>query len=115
MRLDDDLKYFESEEFKALLETYESAHEAGSQAYMEADELTDIAEYYSMACHDDDRADEAISLALQLHPDAVDPQVFKARQAMLAGEIGTAEQMCNAIEDQQHREVYFLRAELLIR
>lgn len=115
MRLDDDLKFFESEEFKATLAIYESAHDVGSQAYMEADELTDIAEYYSMVCHDEGRADEAINLALQLHPDAVDPQVFKARQYMLAGEIGTAEELCNAIEDQQHREVYFLRAELLIR
>ncbi len=115
MRLDDDLKYFESEEFKEILVTYESAQEAGSQVYMEADELTDIAEYYAMVCHDDGRADEAISLALQLHPDAVDPQVFKARQYMLSGEIGSAEELCNAIEDQQHREVYFLRAELLIR
>lgn len=115
MRLDDDLKYFESPEFKDLLATYEAALEAGSQAYMEADELTDIAEYYSMVCHDDERADEAISLALQLHPDAVDPQIFKARQYMLAGEIGTAEDICRSIEDQQHREVLFLRAELMLR
>ena len=115
MRLDDDLKYFESSEFKDILATYETACEAGSQPYMEADELTDIAEYYSMVCHDDERAEEAITLALQLHPDAVDPQVFKARQFMQAGELGTAEDLCNAIEDQQHREVIFLRAELMVR
>lgn len=115
MRLDDDLKYFESSEFKDILATYETACEAGSQPYMEADELTDIAEYYSMVCHDDERAEEAITLALQLHPDAVDPQVFKARQFMQAGELGTAEDLCNAIEDQQDREVIFLRAELMVR
>ena len=32
MRLDDDLKYFESPEFKDLLATYEAALEAGSSA-----------------------------------------------------------------------------------
>ena len=115
MRLDDDLKYFESPEFKDILMTYEGALEIGARPYMEADELTDIAEYYTMVCHDDKRSEEAISLALQLHPDAVDPQVFKARQFMQAGEIGSAEDLCNAIEDQQHREVLFLRAELMIR
>jgi len=115
MRLDDDLKYFESEEFKAILTAYEAQRDAGSQPYMDSDELTDIAEYYSMVLHDEERAEAAIALALQLHPDAVDPQVYRARQFMQAGELEIAEELCNAIEDQEHREVLFLRAELLIR
>ena len=115
MRIDDDLKYFESEEFKAVLIVYEAQLDCGMNPYMDSDELTDIAEYYSMVLHDEERAEAAIALALKLHPDAVDPQVYKARQYMQAGELGTAEDLCNAIEDQQHREVLFLRAELMIR
>ena len=115
MRDDDDLKYFESREFKEILAVYESAHAAGSAVYMEADELTDIAEYYSMVCHDEQQAAEVIALALQLHPDAVDPQIFRARQFMQNGDTQTAMQICDTIEDQQHREVLFLRAELLVR
>ena len=115
MHQDDDLKYFESREFKEILAVYESAQEAGSAVYMEADELTDIAEYYSMVKHDEQQAADVIALALQLHPDAVDPQIFRARQFMQEGDTQMAMQICDAIEDQEHREVYFLRAELLVR
>ena len=115
MRLDDDLKYFETPEFKDILERYETAHRAGLGIYMEADELTDVAEYYAMVHNDNERADEAIQLARQLHPDAVSPQIFVARQAMQEGNIEEARQLCDDIEDQQHREVHFLREELLIR
>lgn len=115
MRWNDDLNYFESPEFKEVLAKYESSKENHTAIYMDADELTDVAEYYAMVCHDDERADEVIDLALQLHPDAVDPQVFRARKRMLDGDISTAELICDAIEDQQNREVIFLRAELQIR
>jgi len=115
MRLDDDLKFFETPEFKDILERYETAHRAGLGIYMEADELTDVAEYYAMVKNNEGLADEAIDLALQLHPDAVDPQIFRARQYMLKGDIASATHLCNAIQDQSHREVFFLRAELMLR
>lgn len=115
MRLDDDLKYFEEPEFKEILAKYEAAREAGQSVYMDADDLTDVAEYYTMVMHDDEKADEAIGLARQLHPDAVSPQVYVARQFMQRGDLETALNLCNAIDDQQDREVYFLRAELFIR
>lgn len=115
MRLDDDLKYFESPEFKEILQAYEAALSAGSSIYMDAEELTDVAEYYTMVAHNDQRAADAIDLALQLHPDAVDPQIFLARQAMLQGDSKRALHLCNDIQDQTHREVSFLRAELMVR
>lgn len=115
MRQDDDLSYFESSEFKEILAKYESSKENRSALYMDADELTDVAEYYAMVCHDDEQAAAVIEQALQLHPDAVDPQIFRARKRMLDGDLKTAELMCEAIDDQQHREVIFLHAELLIR
>ncbi|MCR5179713.1 MAG: tetratricopeptide repeat protein [Bacteroidaceae bacterium] len=115
MRLNDDLKYFESREFKDILEKYESALEAGSALYMDADELTDVAEYYTMVVHDMDKAYRAIDIALDLHPDAVDPRIFLARQMMLQDELEKAYAMCDDVPDQQHREVLFLRAELMVR
>lgn len=115
MRLDDDLKYFEEPEFKKILAEYEAARESGMPLYMDAEDLTDIAEYYSMVAEDEESSNECIDFALRLHPDAVDPQIFRARQYMLQDDIATARELCDAIEDQQHREVYFLRAELLVR
>ena len=115
MRLDDDLRYFETQEFQEILAKYEAARQSGSSLYMDADDLTDVAEYYAMVRNDDELAGEAIDLALQLHPDAVDPLIFQARQLMLNGEDEAALQACEAIPDQQHREVFFLRAELMVR
>lgn len=115
MRLDDDLKYFEEPEFKDILAKYEAAQEAGQSIYLDADDLTDVAEYYTMVLHDDKKANEAIGLARQLHPDAVSPQIFVARQFMQQGDLKTALSLCNDIDDQQDREVHFLRAELFIR
>ena len=115
MRLDDDLKYFEEPEFKEILAKYERARSLGTSIYMDADELTDVAEYYAMVLHDKERSDEAVGLALQLHPDAVDPQIFRARQVMQGGDIDGARMICDAIDDQRHREVIFLRGELLLR
>lgn len=115
MRLDDDLKYFEEPEFKRVLAEYEAARETGMPVYMDAEDLTDIAEYYAMVAEDEESSNEVIDFALRLHPDAVDPQIFRARQFMLKGDHDKARELCDAISDQQHREVYFLRAELLVR
>ena len=115
MRIDDDLKYFEDPAFREILSEYETAREAGTPIYMDADSLTDIAEYYSLVLHDEEHSSEAIRLALQLHPDAVDPQIFMARQFMMHGDLDMARKICEVIDEQYHREVIFLRAELLIR
>lgn len=115
MRIDDDLKYFEEPEFKDILAKYEAAREAGTPMYMGADELTDVAEYYSLVMHDEERASEAIELALEIHPSAVDPQVFLARRFMMQGDLDKAQEICNAIEEQANREVLFLHAELMLR
>lgn len=115
MRLDEDLKYFEDPEFKKILAEYEAAREVGESLYMDADELTDIAEYYALVVNDEKSSNEVIDFALLLHPDAVDPQIFKARQYMLKGDHDKARELCDAIPDQHHREVHFLRAELLVR
>ena len=115
MRFDDDLKYFEEPEFKEILDRYEFARSTGQGIYMDAEDLTDVAEYYALVVQDNELANDAISLALKLHPHSVDPQIFKARQYMLSGNPDKALSICDSIEDQSHREVLFLRAELLIR
>lgn len=110
----EDLSYFEEEEFKEALAQYESALSEGRQVYMDADELTDIAEYYMVNEREPD-ATECINLAVQLHPDAIDPQVFLSRQQMFHGNMKAARRIAKAIDDQNDREVQFLWAEILIK
>ena len=82
--------------------------------YMEADELTDIAEYY-MTGKQDDKANRAIRAAIDMHPDSVDPQIFLARQKMFYGKLDEARSIIDAITEQDDLEVIYIRAELLIK
>ena len=111
---EEDLNYFEEPDFKRALEKYENALANNSSVYLDADELTDIAEYY-MTKGQEDKADEAIQLALDLHPESVDPQIFLSRQQMFYGNMERAHEICDSILDQNDREVHFLKAELMIR
>lgn len=82
--------------------------------YLEADELTDIAEYY-MTGNQDDKANQAIRAAINMHPDSVDPQIFLARQKMFYGKLDEARSIIDAITEQDDCEVIYLQAELLIK
>lgn len=110
----EDLAYFESEEFKKTLGQYEAALNEGRPIYMDTDELTDIAEYYMMEEREDE-ANRCIETALDLHPDAIEPHVFKARQQLFHGHIDKAKELAASIPDQQNREVQFLWAEIRIK
>ncbi len=114
MREEDEKAFFEDPEFQEALRKYEEARRNGTSLYMDADELTDIAEYY-MVQEREQQANEAIRLATELHPESVDPQVFLARQQMFHDNLEKAHEICNAIIDQDDSEVRFLHAELMIR
>ena len=111
---EEDEEYFKHPEFRKALARYEDAQRQGTPVYMEADELTDIAEYYMTRDRERD-ADRVIALAQALHPGSVDPQVFLARRQLFVGNTREARRISRAIVDQGDREVKFLNAEILIR
>ncbi len=110
----EDLSYFESEDFKEALQQYEAALKEGRQIYMDADDLTDISEYY-MVNEREDEANACISLAVALHPDATDPQIFLARQQMFHDNMDEAKLIASGIQQQDDRETKFLWAEINIK
>lgn len=105
--------YFEDPEFKESLARYEGMVENHTPAYFEADELTDIAEYYATKGRNED-ADKAIIFALQLHPDDVDALIFRARSLMLQGKQEEARTVMGLIKNTTDREFKFLQADLLM-
>ena len=110
----EDLSYFQEEEFKKNLALYEQMLQGGQSVYLEADELTDIAEYY-LVQNDTDKAMACIQYALNIHPGSIDPLIFLARQKMFNGDIEGAKTIRDCITDPNDREVIFLNAELLLR
>lgn len=105
--------YFEDPEFKEILAKYEGMVNDHTSIYFDAEELTDIAEYY--ASQDKEKeAEKAIDFALLLHPSNTDALVFKARSLCIKGKLEEAYQVMNLIEDSSDREVKFLKADLLM-
>lgn len=111
---EEDAWYYGQPEFKELLDRYEQAMRQGASIYLDADELSDIAEYYMTQNRVQD-ADKAISLAVALHPDSVEPQVFLARKQLFLDNPDEARRISQRIVDQEDREVKFLNAEILIK
>lgn len=105
--------YFEDQEFKNILAKYEGMVESHTPTYFDAEELTDIAEYYAYI-NDEEKADKAIELALQLHPANTDALIFKSRSLAIKGNLKEAYRVADLIEDTSDREVKFLKADLLI-
>ncbi len=113
-KVENNNKYYQSRHFLRLLHRYEKAVAEGHVPYLEADELTDIAEYY-MTGKQDAKANQAIQAAIDMHPDSVDPQIFIARQKMFYGQLDEARNIIDAITEQEDSEVIYIRAELLIK
>ena len=109
----DDLAYFDSEEFRTILQQYEDSVESGHPTYIDADDLADIADYYQYNGYTD-KAGEAINLALEYNPEAVGPLLYKAREALANNDFETAEDYANRIEAVDHMESLFLRGEIMI-
>ncbi|MBQ9678700.1 MAG: tetratricopeptide repeat protein [Prevotella sp.] len=105
--------YFDSEEFRNILSTFEESFNAGHPAFIDADDLADIADYYHINGYDD-KASEVIEYALSVYPNATQPNVFKARQALTDGDIDLAKECIEQIESKDDPDYHYMQAELLI-
>ena len=93
----DNLEYFNTKEFKKILSKYEESAKSGHPAYMDADDLADIADYYQYNGHMEE-AEQAIDLALSYNPQAVGPLLYKAREAMSLKDFDTAREYAKRID-----------------
>jgi tetratricopeptide (TPR) repeat protein len=106
------VSFFEDPEFKSSLAKYEDMVKNHVPAYLEGDELTDIAEYYASTGREEE-AEAVVQYGLSIHPDDIDLLVFKARTLCLQGEVDEARDVLKLITDQKDREVRFLLFDIL--
>ena len=109
----DDAAYFESKDFQNILKQYEESVKAEHPAYMDADDLADIADYYHYHGRYKE-ADETIELALKYNPDAVGPLLYKAREALSEKDFETTEDYAIRIEAVDNLEALYFKGEILI-
>lgn len=106
-------EYFDSEEFQNILDSFEQASDSGGSIFLDADDLTDIADYYHYTGNHE-AAEEAISQALTLFPNALAPLIFKAREALENEDVESAEAYLEQMDDKDSPDYNYMRAELLI-
>jgi tetratricopeptide (TPR) repeat protein len=105
--------YFDSKEFREMLESYEEAISEGQPVLMDPDELTDIADYYHYMGMDE-QADDAIGQASALNPGATGPLLYKTRQQLEIGDIEGAEYFLDQILDKSDPNYQYMQGEVLI-
>ena len=108
-----DEEYFNGEEFQELLRDYESAVSAGDGIFMDADDLTDIAEYYQMNDRSED-ADVAIEHAIAIDPTALSVLNYQIHEALQEGDVEKAQDFLERIMERESPEYVFGKAEILV-
>lgn len=106
-------EYFDSEEFRELLAEYEDAVSTGMPVFMDADELSEIADYYQMQERYDD-ADSAIDLALSLAPGAIGPLTYKIHEALWNGNTREAREYLEQITETDEPDYVYDKAEIML-
>ena len=106
--------YFNSPEFQETLHRYESSLQEDHPEYFGSNELSDIAEYYYYSGKRKEAVD-VLDYAIQLHPGAAMPLVFKGRIALIDNkDIDTAQHYADMISDQLDLDCLYLQAEIMI-
>lgn len=106
-------EYFDSDEFRDMLESYEHAVNSGEPVFMDSEDLSEIADYYHMTGNYDE-ADAAIELALSLSPGAIAPLTYKIHEALYDGDPDEAERWFEQIINTDAPDYAYDRAEIMI-
>lgn len=106
-------EYFDSDEFREMLAEYENAVDMGMPVFMDADELSEIADFYQMEERYDE-ADAAIDLALSLSPGAIGPLTYKIHEALWKGDISQARHFLEQITEQDEPDYVYDKAEIML-
>ncbi len=108
-----DEEYYDTEEFREVLEDYENMVASGSTRYMDPDELADIADYYHMNGRYDE-ADAAIVRALEISPGAIAPLTYRIHEALESGNTALARQWLDSIVDKDEPDYVYDTAEIML-
>lgn len=108
-------EYYKSEEFHELLNRYETSIHENRKEYFGSEELTNIAEYY-YNYGNMQMAINTLDYAIDLHPGATMPLVFRARIALLDyNDFESAHHYMSLIDDTLDLDYLYLKTDILIR
>ena len=102
--------YYESEEFKEILRSYEQSVEKGMATYLDADDYLDVADYY-LTIDQTDKCFACLERGLQQHPDDASLLSIKASALIFIHKYKEAEEIVKE-QDSSHNEVLYQKAQL---
>ncbi len=106
--------YFKTNEFRETLAIFEQARQEGRNIFLDASDLSDIAEYY-YTDHQHALAKEVLEHGLYLYPHATLLLTYKARVVLWEEHnVGKARQLLALCDDTTYPEYMITMAELLI-
>ena len=105
-----DEEFFNNDEFRDNLKSFEESFKSGHPIYLDADDLTDIIDYYNLM-HKDQEADKTADYALSLFPDAPGPITYKVRKCIDMDDIIGAEKYIDRFSEKSI-DYYFIKAEI---
>lgn len=106
--------YYHSDRFRQLLRRYEALQQGDTGELPDAEELTDVAEYYHTV-GEDGKAMEAADYAVRMYPTATAPVAFKSRMALLTDDDPQrAGEIAETIVDKTDLDYLYLKAEIMV-
>jgi len=106
-------EYYDSEEFRELLAEYEKAMSTGMPVFMDADELSEVADYYQMQ-NLQEEAEKAIQQALQKAPGGIAPLTYRIHEALSEGDTKEARKFLSQITETNEPDYVYDQGEILI-
>ena len=102
--------FFQSDEFKEILNSYEQEKEEGKSVYLDADDFADIADYY-LSIDKSGKAMEAIEMGLSIHPEEEVLFIVKSATFIFQRKYDKAEAILAEL-DQDNPDVKYQLAQL---
>ena len=106
-------EYFDDEEFQEILNEYEQSVKSGQTTFMDADDLTEIADYYQQNERYDE-AREALDRAIEINPNALGVLDYQIHEALQNGDIEAAQHYLGNIMERESPEYIYNQAEILL-
>ena len=106
--------YYHTPQFRRALQEYENLRDKGFGSYLDAEELTDVAEYYQTQGKTK-QALQALDMALKIFPGATSPTTLKARIILLMEQNPEkATEIVEQTADKSDVEYAYTKAEIMI-
>lgn len=99
--------------FVRLLKKYEAAISSGEPVLLDGNELSEIADYYHISGQEE-KAEDAIQLALSISPGAIGPLTYKIHEYLEVNDIETAKEYYSRITETDAPEYIYDWTEILL-